>query len=167
MPFRSSRTRLENSLRRGRSESQRTLTPFLSFCHTSPELPSSHKVTGAKESLISVKISKGQINLGSNKDQRERWSCQSTTQSKGTSATRFPTSKLPWGELSCCSKAISAQLRGGQALTPGTEPMLFIGTEWFMGDAARGPMGACGNCTFPKDIGLNEFIPVNVPTTVH
>ena len=112
MPFRSSRTRLENSLRRGRSESQRTLTPFLSFCHTSPELPSSHKVTGAKESLISVKISKGQINLGSNKDQRERWSCQSTTQSKGTSATGFPTSKLPWGELSCCSKAISAQLRG-------------------------------------------------------
>ena len=77
------------------------------------------------------------------------------------------TSKLPRGELSCCSEAFSAQLRGGQALTPGTEPMLFIGTEWFMGDAARGPMGACGNCTFPKDIGLNEFIPVNVPTTVH
>lgn len=39
------------------------LTPFLSFCHTSPELPSSHKVTGAKESLISVKISDGQIML--------------------------------------------------------------------------------------------------------
>lgn len=45
--------------------------------------------------------------------------------------------------------------------------MLFIGTEWFMGDAARGPMGACGNCTFPKDIGVNEFIPVKIPTAVH
>lgn len=42
---------------------------------------------------------------------------------------------------------------------PGTEPMLFICTEWFMGEAALGPMGACGNWTFPKDIGLNEFIP--------
>lgn len=44
--------------------------------------------------------------------------------------------------------------------------MLFSGTEWFMGDAVRGPMGACGNCTFPKDIGVNEFIPVNIPTMV-
>lgn len=29
-----------------------------------------------------------------------------------------------------------------------------------MGEAARGPMGACGNWTFPRDIGLNEFIPI-------
>lgn len=48
-----------------------------------------------------------------------------------------------------------------EALTPGTEAMLFIGTEWFMGEAARGPIGACGNWTFPRDIGLNEFIPGN------
>jgi hypothetical protein len=39
--------------------------------------------------------------------------------------------------------------------------MLFICTEWFIGEAARGPMGACGNWTFPRDIGLNEFIPRN------
>lgn len=36
-----------------------------------------------------------------------------------------------------------------------------------MGDAARGPMGACGSWTFPKDIGLNEFIPGNVSTIIH
>jgi hypothetical protein len=55
----------------------------------------------------------------------------------------------------------------GETLTPGTEAMLFIWTEWFMGEAARGPMGACGSWTFPKDIGLNEFIPINTATMVH
>lgn len=41
--------------------------------------------------------------------------------------------------------------------------MLFICTGWFIGEAARGPMGACGICTFPMDMGLNWFIPANAP----
>lgn len=46
--------------------------------------------------------------------------------------------------------------QGGRGVrTAGTAPMLFICTGWFIGDAARGPSGAWGICTFPMDMGLN------------
>lgn len=55
---------------------------------------------------------------------------------------------MGWAEA-----VLSRVLRGVR--TAGTAPMLFICTGWFIGDAARGPSGAWGICTFPMDMGLN------------
>lgn len=48
---------------------------------------------------------------------------------------------------------------GDIAAIAGTEPMLFICVGWLSGDAARGPIGPEGSCTFPKGMLLNWFIP--------
>lgn len=80
------------------------------------------------------------------------WSVAGTCGRETLPSRKEITNRLNMNPVKSCSALWALVYK---RLTAGTDPMLFIWVGWLRGDAARGPIGAGGICTFPMGMLLN------------